>query len=206
MPKKESEPTWLKYCWDKGVKQPCLSKYELRPRGQRVTISGARTRTGGAKHEADQLRLSADEWVVLPSTEYEQLKQDLTAFEATLSQDPIEHDLALAKFYGERGLELMRIQMLDNALHKAVDRPDVHIAEELAGALERAGFTEAALQTWDAVPIMIDEHDLDVPDLLGNAMLNRGRILEGLQRPVEAQIAYATAGQLRVISERLRHQ
>lgn len=198
--------TWWQYCLANSTCPSCQSVLQSNSNaGQSVIVfDGART-GGGIENRPDELLLTeASEWVVLTPLQYEQLQQDLATFEATLSQDPIERDLALAQFYGDRGVELMRIQMLDSALFASRDHLDIRIAEELAGALERAGFMEAALQTWDVVPAMIPEFNLQIPDLFGQAQISRARILESLDLHTEAETALASARHWQATAAQLR--
>lgn len=190
--------TWVSFCASHPGCPQCTS---ARPVAVAqpvtpVTVNGASTGTGGGQMPVppELLRLTADgKWTILTTVEVDDLKHDLTVFETALPKDPISRNMALSEFYGTRGLELRRIEALGNALIATTEHPNPQIAIELSGALERAGFTEAALQTWAALPTMIGLHDPDAPVLLSNAMRNRGRILNILDQPIEANIAFATA-------------
>lgn len=193
---------WTDYCNAHGECSSCQS-VSSSPEVP-IAIGGSIT-GGGVEYRPDELLLTATrEWLIMTPIEHEQLQQDLVDFEAGLGQDSIERNLALARFYGERGLELMRIQMLDNALFETGEHPDVHIAEELAGALERAGFMEAALQTWDIVPAMITDYGPTVPDLLSYAMINRARIFESLDLAIDEKTALANAHHLQAMAAQLQ--
>lgn len=194
-----TQETWASFCARRPDCSACTSSRPVasaKPGGIKVTIDGASTGTGGAQMPvpAEQLRLDNDgEWTILTPEEVGQIEHNLTKFETTLPEDPLSRNMALSGFYGTHGLELKRIEALGSALIATTEHPNPQIAVELSGALEKAGFAEAALQTWAALPTMIDRTDPDARWLLSNAMRNRGRILDGLDQPIEANIALATA-------------
>lgn len=182
-PKKPWWQSWKTYCSNYPHCPSCTGT-------KGSSVGGVFTGSGGPRYYR---RLRENEWVDLTSTEQEQIEKGLVEAGINLRPNSVEQNLALARFADEQDLILLRVYALDDAFSNTPNQPNPHIGMELAAALQDAGFFEAALQTLDYMPEILTSTDCESLQILGTAMLSRGRILESLGRVGEADAAFANA-------------
>lgn len=205
-PNKPIYLSWRDYCRAYPGCPGCFSIGSANtPNGSlTINIGGANGGTPSVQYPADQLRMLLDgTWELLSADEHAALQQDLAEFEADLPAQGVEREMALAIFYADRGIDLMRIASLDKALSFAKNESRISIATELASALGNAGFHEAALTTWNVVPSLTHLGNPSAAEILGDVEINRGRLFQSMGRIVEADSAFAKARHMIKMSGRI---
>lgn len=198
---KPTDISWVDWCSQRSYCPECqLSRPIFTPSGGPVIVNNDPTGPGTI------WRLWPDgRWEPLEGATLQEFLQELAQVSTGLPDDVVQRNRALANFYHQRGLEMLRIAALDEIVTTQA-QADPALVTELAGALQSAGFHQAALLYYDYTPPLLatpwaaPERQKNVT-LLQDALKGKAISYQMIGQDMEAQATNALADHLQNLAD-----